>query len=412
MTVFVFGADGYIGWPLSVRLARELDDEIIGVDNLVTRKLVEEVGGASALPIGSPEQRVNAFRKEYGKSNLKIIVGDLTDGNFVNDLVRKYKPDTVYHLAQQRSAPYSMIDRDHAAYTQINNLLTNLNLLFALRNYSPKAHVVKMGTMGEYGTPGYTIEEGWMNIKYKGKGYRIMIPRDPGSWYHISKVFDTYNLIFANKIWKIRATDVQQGVVYGSRTDDLINDELNTRLDFDGVWGTVMNKYFAQIIAFNKILIYGTGLMKRGFLSLQDSIDCLFILGQKPADEGEYRVVNQMDEIYSTIDLAKRAEKIARKYGFDPEYERVEDPRVEKQKHYYRVSHKTLKKLGFKPRYKMDHVLEQIMQDMMNNAETIRAHAEAIRPAVFWDRTENKIGREYISAINESIIKSSRSYII
>ncbi|MDG6930219.1 MAG: NAD-dependent epimerase/dehydratase family protein [Nitrososphaerota archaeon] len=412
MAVFVFGADGYIGWPLSVRLARELDEEVIGVDNLVTRKLVEEVGGTTALPIGLPEQRVQAFRKEYAKNNLKIIEGDLTDGDFVDDLVSKYRPETVYHLAQQRSAPYSMIDRQHAAYTEVNNVLTNLNLLFALKNHSPKAHVVKMGTMGEYGTPTYNIEEGWMNVKHGGKSHRIMVPRDPGSWYHVSKVFDTYNLIFANKVWNIRATDVQQGVVYGSRTEDLVNGALNTRLDFDGVWGTVMNKYFAQIIAFNKMLIYGTGLMKRGFLSLQDSIDCLFMLGQKPADEGEYRVVNQMEEIHTTMELAKKAERIARKYGFNPEYETVEDPRVEKQRHNYSVSHRVLRRLGFRPRYKMNHVLEQIMQDMLNNAETIRTHAGAIRPAVYWNRAENKIGREYLRTINENAIRSSKSYII
>ncbi len=173
-----------------------------------------------------------------------------------------------------------------------------------------------------------------------------------------------------------------------------------------------MNKYFAQIIAFNRILIYGTGLMKRGFLSLQDSIDCLFMLGQKPADEGEYRVVNQMEEIHSTIELAKKAERIARKYGFNPEYERVEDPRVEKQRHNYRVSHRVLRQLGFRPRYKMNHVLEQIMQDMLNNAETVKAHAAAIRPAVYWNRAENKIGREYLRSINESMIRSSKSYII
>ncbi|MEM4103109.1 MAG: NAD-dependent epimerase/dehydratase family protein, partial [Conexivisphaerales archaeon] len=338
--------------------------------------------------------------------------GDLTDGDFVDDLINKYRPNTIYHLAQQRSAPYSMIDRQHAAYTEVNNVLTNLNLLFALKNHSPKAHVIKMGTMGEYGTPPYNIEEGWMYIKYKGRIHRIMVPRDPGSWYHVSKVFDTYNLIFANKVWKVRATDVQQGVVYGSRTEDLVNDALNTRLDFDGVWGTVMNKYFAQIIAFNRILIYGTGLMKRGFLSLQDSIDCLFMLGQKPADEGEYRVVNQMEEIYSTLELAEKAKKIARKYGFNPEYEMVEDPRVEKQRHNYSVSHRVLRKLGFRPRYKMNYVLEQIMQDMLNNAETVKAHMGAIRPVVYWNTTESKIGRGYVSTINENMIRASKSYIV
>jgi len=411
MTVMVFGADGYIGWPLSVRLAKELNEEIIGVDNLITRKLVEEVGGTSALPIGTPEERIKAYEKAYGKSNLKFIIGDLTDSEFVDKLIEKYEPHTVYHLAQQRSAPYSMIDVEHAAYTEVNNVLTNLNLIFAIKKHSPKAHIIKMGTMGEYGTPRYRIEEGWMNVQYKGKKYRIMIPRDPGSWYHVSKVFDTYNIIFANKIWGIRATDVQQGVVYGSRTDDLVNNELNTRLDFDGVWGTVINKYFAQIIAFNKMLIYGTGLMKRSFLSLQDSIDCLFLLGQKPADEGEYRVVNQMEEIHSTIELAKRAKKIVSKYGFDPEFVRIPDPRVEKQRHKYSVSHRTLKKLGFKPKYSMDQIMEVIFNDLLSNQEIVKTHADAIWPRVYWDKLNEENKQVYLNAINKNLVSRSKSYI-
>ncbi len=410
MAIMVLGADGYIGWPLSVRLARELDEEVIGVDNLITRRLVAEVGGASAVPILDPEDRVNAYRKAYGKNNLKIITGDLTDGDFVDALIAKYKPHTVYHLAQQRSAPYSMIDRDHAAYTQVNNLLTNLNLIFAVMKHDPNAHIVKMGTMGEYGTPSYTISEGWMNIKYEGKKYRIMVPRDPGSWYHLSKVFDTYNMIFANKIWGIRATDVQQGVVYGSRTEDTLADGLRTRLDFDGVWGTVMNKYFAQIIAFNKVLIYGKGLMRRGFLSLQDSIDCLFLLGQKPADEGEYRVVNQIEDIHSTMDLAKRAVKIARKYGYDPEFERIEDPRVEKQAHRYRVVHSTLRKLGFRPRKRMDDVLEEIMQDMLEHQDIIKAHADSIWPKVSWKKPLENAPHEFESIKSPAAFLKGKGY--
>ncbi|MGC8568801.1 MAG: NAD-dependent epimerase/dehydratase family protein [Nitrososphaeria archaeon] len=410
MTVMVFGADGYIGWALSVKLAKELDEEIIGVDNLITRRLVEEVGGTSALPIGMPEERVRAYEKTYGRKNLKIIVGDLTDPDFVDRLIEKYRPHTVYHLAQQRSAPYSMIDRDHAIYTQVNNVLTNLNLIFAVKKHSPKTHIIKMGTMGEYGTPPYTIEEGWMTVKYRGKRYRIMVPRDPGSWYHISKVFDTYNIMFANKIWGIRATDVQQGVVYGSRTDDLINDGLNTRLDFDGVWGTVINKYFAQVIAFNKLLIYGTGLMKRSFLSLQDSIDCLFLLGQKPADEGEYRVVNQMEEVYSTLELAKKVRKLVSKYGFDPEFVRIPDPRIEKQRHKYSVVHRKLRQLGFRPKYTMDKVMETIFSDMRAHEDVIKAHADVIWPRVYWDRLNEDGKATYLKALNARMINSSKAY--
>jgi len=391
MAIMVLGADGYIGWPLAVRLASSKDEDVIGVDNLVSRQLVAEIGGTSALPLATVEERVRAYEEIYGKRNLRFIIGDLRDSNFTDDLLRRYVPHTIYNLAQQRSAPYSMIDLKHALYTQVNNITTNLNVIFAVKRHAPKAHIIKMGTMGEYGTPNFRIEEGWMNIKYRGMKDHIPVPRAGNSWYHMSKVFDSYNIMFANAIWGIRATDIMQGVVYGSRTEELSksDERMNTMLAFDGVWGTVINKYVAQMLSMNKLLIYGKGMMTRGFLSLQDSIDCLTLLGDRPAEPGEYRVVNQLDEIYNTLQLAHKVRRSGKAFGYDPEYVYIDDPRIEKQEHYYNVSHRILRNLGFRPKFKMDQVIRQVIEDMAKHVEILKEHQAIIWPNVLWKDEDN-----------------------
>ncbi len=391
MTIMVLGADGYIGWPLLVRLANSKDEDVVGVDNLVSRQLVAEVGGTSALPISTVEKRVKAYEEIYRKRNLSFIIGDLRDSNFTDDLIRRYTPHTIYNLAQQRSAPYSMIDLKHALYTQVSNITINLNVIFAVKRHSPKTHIIKMGTMGEYGTPNFRIEEGWMNIEYRKRKDRIPVPRAGNSWYHLSKVFDSYNIMFANAIWGIRATDIMQGVVYGSRIEELSqsDERMNTFLAFDGVWGTVINKYIAQMLSLKKLLIYGKGMMTRGFLSLQDSIDCLTLLGDRPAELGEYRVVNQLDEIYNTLQLAHKVRKAGKEFGYDPEYVYIDDPRIEKQEHYYNVSHRILRSLGFRPKFKMSQVIRQIIEDMAKHVEILKEHQNIVWPNVLWKNENN-----------------------
>ncbi len=384
----VLGADGYIGWPLTMKLAK-MYGEVVAVDNYVTRKLVADVGGLSAMPISKDlKERSANFEKEFHKK-IQVVEGDLRNPNFVEALLERYKPETIIHLAQQRSAPYSQVTAQHALYTETNNVASNLNILFAMKKHAPHAHLLKMGTMGEYGTPNLRIEEGFMEMEYMGRRDRVMVPRMGSSWYHLSKIFDSYNVAFANRIWGIRATDVMQGVVYGNRTEEMVDESLLTRLDIDAIWGTVINKYCAQLIGHGKLLIYGKGLMTRGFLSLQDSINALTLLTEKPAAEGEYRVINQLDKIYNTVELAEKVKSIGEGLGFKAEFETVEDPRVEAEQHFYEVVHEKLPSLGFSPRHNVDEQIKDIITDLHKYKKVWIRKKNLTIPNVYWKSVSN-----------------------
>jgi UDP-sulfoquinovose synthase len=385
----IFGADGYIGWPLAVHLGtvKSNREKIILVDNFATRELVSSVKSDSLVPIRSMEERIAFYKRAVGKDNLLFVDADARDSLQVDELISKFKPESIVHLAQQRSAPFSMIDQEHALYTQVNNLLTNMNIIYSMARHVPQGHLLKMGSMGEYGTPGFEITEGPIEIERNGKKSKVMFPRDGQSWYHLSKTFDTHNIVLANRAYKIRATDVMQGVVYGTKTSETSSNLLATRFDFDSIWGTVINKYVVQSVLLNKLLIYGKGKQTRGFLSLYDSINCLTLLLNNPPAEGEYRVVNQIDEVYDTLQLANIVEKIAREFGIVVEIERVPNPRVEKEDHYYEVEHKILLSLGFKKEKKMDDVLREIFQTVIANKNRAEKMKNLIYPTVNWRST-------------------------
>jgi len=294
MKVLILGMDGYIGWALAQHQL-VIGNEVCGVDNFSRRKHVDEVGSWSALPILPMEKRIENLKKEFG-DKVKFYKGDLTDPQFTNDIVKNFQPEGVVHLAEQPSAPFSMIDQQHTTYTQSNNVIGTLNVIYAIKNFVPKAHLVKLGTMGEYGYDhGLDITEGFMEVEFRGKKATIPFPRLAGSWYHWSKVHDSNNIMFACKLWGLRSTDVMQGVVYGTRTHEITNKENFTRFDFDEVFGTAINRFCAQAVIGHPLTVYGKGGQTRGFLALVDSIQCISILLKNPADEGQYRVVNQFD---------------------------------------------------------------------------------------------------------------------
>ena len=238
-TTIIFGADGYIGWPLALHLGSRDNDNIVLVDNLSTRKLVRSVKSDTLIPIPGMKERMSSYTKETGKKNLVFVEADAQDPRSVDRIIAKHKPDNIVHLAQQRSAPFSMVDQEHILYTELNNVATNINILFSMIRHVPHAHLLKMGTMGEYGTPGIEIAEGDMEITRKGKTTKAMFPRMGQSWYHLTKIFDTYNVALANRVYNVAATDVMQGVVYGTRVDEITKDAFATRFDFDSIWGTV-----------------------------------------------------------------------------------------------------------------------------------------------------------------------------
>ncbi|MHB1867789.1 MAG: NAD-dependent epimerase/dehydratase family protein [Nitrososphaerales archaeon] len=383
--IIIFGADGYIGWPLAVHLGtRHPEKKIVLVDNLATRKLVKSVHTRSLVPIKSMPHRIAAYERVTGHHNLEFVFADARDSELVDAIFSKYRPESVVHLAQQRSAPFSMIDQEHAMYSELNNIATNMNVVYAMARNTPDAHLVKMGSMGEYGQPGIEIAEGDLEIEHKGRKTKVMFPLVAGSYYHLSKIFDTFNVRLANKIFDLTATDIMQGVVYGTRTEELVDPELATRFDFDSIWGTLINKYAIQAVALNKLLIYGKGKQKRGFLSLYDSINCLTLLLENPPKKGEYRIVNQLDEIYDTLELAQKVKMVGKEYGIEPSLEWVQNPRVETEEHYYEVENKILPSLGFKRKKNLDIVLHEIFEAVLANRSRIGDAKEMIYPTVQW----------------------------
>jgi len=309
MKVFIAGVDGYLGWSLAQYLVVR-GHEVAGCDNYFRRDWVAEMGSQSATPIRRMTERLQAFRENFG-TNLQFIRGDVTDYNFVWNFFRAFQPEAIVHLAENPSAPYSMIDVHHCVFTQVNNITGTLNILHAMRDVCPHAHLVKLGTMGEYGTPNIDIPEGFFEIEYRGRKDTLPFPRQAGSWYHQTKVHDSNNIMMACKIWGLRSTDIMQGVVYGTRIDEMGNDErLLTRFDFDQCFGTAINRFCAQAVIGHPLTPYGKGHQKRGFLPLRDSMQCLTIAIENPPKKGEYRVFNQFEEVYDLYELAIKVQKV------------------------------------------------------------------------------------------------------
>ena len=300
------------------------------------------------------------------------------------DVIKQTRPDSIVHLAEQPSAPFSMIDREHAVYSQHNNVEGTINVLYAMKDIVPDCHLVKLGTMGEYGTPNIDIPEGFFEIEYRGRKDILPFPKQPHSMYHLSKVHDTANTMFACRVWKLSSTDIMQGVVYGTRTDEMIDDSLMTRFDFDESFGTVINRYCAEAVIGLPLTPYGQGKQKRGFIDLVDSIQCLTIAIENPAARGEYRVFNQLDEVYSIGELAEKVAKVANKLGMEAKIQNVENPRTEKAEHYYKVDNENLKKLGFKPTRTLEETAEIMLKDLSKHKDRILEKSEAILPKTKW----------------------------
>ncbi len=389
MKVFIAGIDGYLGWPLAIHLSAH-GHEVAGADLLLRREWVAEVGGVSAQPIASREERLCAFRQRFGR-DLAFHVGDLTDYEFVSGLVAEFQPEAVVHLGQMPSAPYSMIDRAHCVWTQQNNVVNNLNLLWAIKEVVPDAHLVKLGTMGEYGTPNVDIPEGFFEVEFRGRKDRLPFPRQAGSWYHQSKVHDSHNTHFASKIWGLRATDIMQGVVFGTRSAEMGDDpRLRSRLDFDQCFGTAINRFCCQAVIGHPLTLFGVGSQKRGFLPLQDSVTCMRLAVENPPQRGEFRVFNQFENAYSISELAHMVQAVAAEIGLKVEIRHYENPREEKEEHYYNPDRQHLLDLGYQPTRDIKSVMKQMMKDLLDNRDRIQANAEVLIPDIRWDATRKR----------------------
>ena len=389
MKVFIAGIDGYLGWPLAIHLSAH-GHEVAGADLLLRREWVAEVGGVSAQPIASLEERLCAFRQRFGR-DLAFHVGDLTDYEFVSGLVAEFQPEAVVHLGQMPSAPYSMIDQAHCVWTQQNNVVNNLNLLWAIKEVVPDAHLVKLGTMGEYGTPDVDIPEGFFDVEFRGRKDRLPFPRQAGSWYHQSKVHDSHNTHFASKIWGLRATDIMQGVVFGTQIAEMGDDpRLRSRLDFDQCFGTAINRFCCQAVIGHPLTLFGVGSQKRGFLPLQDSVTCMRLAVENPPQRGEFRVFNQFENAYSISELAHMVQAVAAEIGLKVEIRHYENPREEQEEHYYNPDRQHLLDLGYQPTRDIKSVMKQMMMDLLDNRDRIQANAEVLIPDIRWDATRKR----------------------
>ena len=390
MRVFIAGVDGYTGWPLALYLAAR-GHEVSGCDLFLRRDWVAEMGSHSAIPIRRMTERLEAFRDHFG-TNLQFRKGDLRDYNFVLNCFRAFEPEAVIHLGEMPSAPYSMMDVNHTVFTQMNNLIGTLHILYAMREICPDAHLVKLGTMGEYGTPNIDIPEGFFTIEYRGRKDTLPFPRQAGSWYHQTKVHDSNNIMLACKIWGLRSTDIMQGVVFGTRIDEMGEDErLVTRFDFDQCFGTAVNRYCAQAVIGHPLTPFGKGKQKRGFLPLRDSMQCLTLALTHPPKNGEYRVLNQFQEVYNTTELAQMVEKVGKGLGLKVTIRNLENPRKEMEEHYFNPDHQKLLDLGYKPTHTLEQELKIMLNDLMKYRSRIDARKEALIPDIRWDGKRKKV---------------------
>jgi UDP-sulfoquinovose synthase len=390
MKVLIAGVDGYLGWSLSMYLTARGHD-VFGLDNYMRRDWVAEMGSQSATPIRRMTERLDAFRDRFG-TNLNFRRGDLREYNFVWNVFRTFQPDVIVHLAEMPSAPYSMMDVDHAVFTQTNNVVGTLNILHATRDVCPHAHLLKLGTMGEYGTPGIDIPEGFFTIEFRGRTETLPFPRQAASWYHQSKVHDSNNIMMACQQWGPRSTDIMQGVVYGTRIEEMGDDErLFTRFDFDQCFGTAINRFCAQAVIGHPLSPYGKGHQKRGFLPLKDSMQCLTLALENPPAKGEYRVFNQFEEVYDLTELAEKVQKVGNRLGLDVTIRNMENPRMELEEHYFNPDHEKLLQLGYQPTHDMERELEIMFADLVRFRHRIEARRYALVPDIRWDGRREKV---------------------
>jgi UDP-sulfoquinovose synthase len=396
MRVLILGMDGYLGWTLALKLGK-LGFQVFGLDNYSRRKWVKEKGSHTIVPITSMTRRLIRLSEELG-ININFREIDILDRNALRGFIDEVKPEAIVHYAENPSAPYSMVDDDHAVFVQTNNVMGTLRLLFAMRDLAPGASLVKLGTMGEYGTPltGRPIFEGIFPadalLKWDDREWSLageLTPRDPVSFYHVSKVQDTFNVYEACKYWWLRSYDVMQGVIYGVHTDEVaLHPELRTRFDVDEWFGTVINRFVSQAIVGIPITIYGSGGQSRGFLALRDAMQCMVRLINSPPKPGVYDVVNQISGVYNLMELAKMVKRIGHKeFNLSVKIQRLQNPRVEADEHPYEAIYKNLPDtFGFKPEVSLEEEIYEMFK-LLTQPEIKRRIEEkthVILPKTMW----------------------------
>jgi len=379
--VLVVGGDGYCGWASALHLSAR-GYEVAIMDNLARRAWDQQLGYDSLTPISSIHKRVAKWKELTGR-DITLYLGDICDFEFLSEAWKQFEPEHVVHFGEQRSAPYSMLDRERAVYTQVNNVSGTINILYAMKEFTPDCHMVKLGTMGEYGTPNIDIEEGYLDITHNGRTDTLPYPKQGNSFYHLSKIHDSTNMIFAAKTWKLKVTDLNQGVVYGVKTPETSLDEaLINRLDYDSIFGTALNRFVIQAAVGHPITVYGKGGQTRGFLDIRDTVRCIQLAIDSPAEAGSMRVMNQFTEQFSVNQLASLVKDVGATLDLDVQITSVPNPRIEAEEHYYNAKNSKLKDLGLEPHLLGDAILDSLLKVAVEYKE--RCDHQLILPANAW----------------------------
>ena len=361
MRILILGGDGYLGWPTAMNLTAR-GHEVAVVDNYLRRRLCREENVEPLFDVPNLHERVGLWESVSGYK-ISVFIGGLTQWEFVREVFQAFTPECIVHYAEQPSAPYSMLNRRAAMLTLQNNLAVTANVIFAVREFCPDAHIVKLGTMGEYGTPNIDIEEGWLELEHKGRRDKFLYPRQASSLYHTTKIMDTDLLWFYVRMWDIRVTDLMQGPVYGVLTDETGDDErLFAFFNYDEIFGTVINRFVVQAVADYPLTVYGKGGQTRGYLNIKDTLNCVRLSLEQPPKAGELRIFNQFVETFTVNELAERVQRVGSQLGLNVKIRSVENPRKEAEEHYYNAAHTGLLELGLKPHYLTDEVLEQMFK--------------------------------------------------
>ena len=378
--VLVVGGDGYCGWATALHLSA-LGYEVGILDNLIRRHWDATHHIDTLTPIATIDRRIAAWQRLTGRK-IDLFIADVAEYGQLAPAIETFAPDSIVHFGEQRSAPFSMVDREHAVMTQTMNVTGTLNMLFAMRDFAPQAHLVKLGTMGEYGTPNIDIEEGYIEIQHNGRRDVLPYPKQPGAFYHLSKVRDSDNISFACRVWGLRATDLNQGVVYGNSNETGDDPELVNRFDYDGLFGTVLNRFCVEAVVGPPLSVYGAGGQTRSFIDLRDTVACVELSIANSPDPGRLQVFNQFTETFSVLELAERVQRVATQRGLTATIEHRENPRVEREAHYYNAKNTSLLALGLQP-----HLLEDAtIAAMLDLAELHRDRVDLaqIDPNVQW----------------------------
>ena len=373
MRVFILGADGYLGWPTAMNFSAG-DHDVVAVDNYLRRDLCRRHDVESLFSPPNLQERARIWEAVSGR-RIAVRIGDCCDYQFLSALFREFSPDAVVHYAEQPSAPYSMLDHAAASLTLRNNLQATQNVAWAVHEHCPDCHIIKLGTMGVYGTPNIDIEEGWIEIEHKGRKDRFLFPRQASSFYHTTKIQDTDMLWFYVRTWGLRVTDLQQGPVYGTDTAETAQDErLRTIFNYDEIFGTVLNRFVVQAVAGYPLTVYGMGGQTRGYINIRDTIRCVELAMENPPRSGELRIFNLVTETFSVNELAEKVVRVGKARGHDVAVRHLENPRVEKEEHYYNPVYSGLKELGLTPHLLTDEVLHSMFEVVEQHRGNIQEH--------------------------------------